>query len=316
MLQGKLIPSWKSFSLLSVRLRFNSPTELAFALKRIAGSDFSISQLEQGRIDGVLTANPMSVGAMVSIMCNRALFIHGERRSLPFAITTGIGITFQGIQARVRHLCGFMAGPDTTNCYLPAGVALETMLLPPDWVNQQLQGQERLQNALNTTSQVSLCEESFNTLAGLYKAGLSGGEVSATDLLIEWERAVVGGNETIDFDPYDRHALVRAVDFIAENLHDPLLTGQDVAKAALTHEGNLRKLFQRYGTSPMAFARHMKLAQLGRFARSEEGMQMTQQQLANRFGYGKAKHMAACFYQEFGQRLGDVQRGQGELVLQ
>ena len=136
------------------------------------------------------------------------------------------------------------------------------------------------------------------------------------DLLIEWEGAVTGGGELISFDPYDRHALVRAVDFIAGKLQDPLLTGQDVAKAALTHEGNLRKLFQRYGTSTMAFARHMKLAQLGRFARSEEGMLMTQQQLADRFQYGKAKHMAACFFQEFGQRLGDVQRGQKELVLQ
>ena len=299
-----------------VRLRFNSPTELAFGLQRIAGCNISVTQLEQGRIDGVLEANPMSVGAMLSISASRALYFHGDRHCLSFCMTEEQGITFQGVAAHTQHLCGFTSGPDTTNCYLPAGVAMVVMLIPPDWANQQLQGQDRLLNALHTTSQVSLDDRAHTTLMGLYKAGLSGGEVSAMDLLIEWEGAVTGGGELITFDPYDRHALVRAVDFIADNLCDPLLTGQDVAKAALTHEGNLRKLFQRYGTSTMAFARHMKLAQLGRFARSEEGRLMTQQQLADQFQYGKAKHMAACFFREFGQRLGDVQRGQGELVLQ
>ena len=188
-----------------------------------------------------------------------------------------------------------------------------TWLMPPDHVIGGMSGNDQVLDALHTTNLMEMPDAGASALLSLFEAALAGGPASADDVLIEFQSAVLGGGESLEFDPDDQTALVRAVDHIMDNLHTDMC-GQDLAREALTHEGNLRKHFRRYGTSPMAFKRYAELCHLGRFARTEEGRQMTQQQLADRFGYAKSKYMAEVYKKHTGLSLPDVQRGQIELL--
>lgn len=255
----------------------------------------------------------MDVGAVLRLQTNLALHVYGERRCLPFSINLGTPMNFQGTESIEGHLGGWNPSVECTNALVRPGSVFITWLMPPGHVIGAMAGNDQALDALHTTNMVEMPEAGASALQSLYQAALAGGDAKAEDVLIEFQSAVLGGGESLEFDPDDRPALVRAVNYVMNNLHTDM-DGRDLAREALTHEGNLRKHFKRYGTSPMAFKRYAELCHLGRFARTEEGRQMTQQQLADRFGYAKPKYMAEVYKKHTRLSLPDVQRGQIELL--
>ena len=297
-----------------MRASFNSPAELNLQLQK-AGFDLLVTQTESGALAGSLQLQTVNNGMVLQLSADRPLHFYGDRKASLLCVPTN-SISFHGRPAEACHVGGFNQNTMLTDCFIPAGGAITAMLMNPKQMEGSLQrhGNEHGLDALTHAWSLEMTEEQRSRLLQLMHQGLVDPSVDAEDALIEFE-AIASKGKAMEFDLEDRTALSRAVEVICNTLTDPMFTGQDLARLALTNERWLRKQFQRYGTSPMAFRRFMKLSMVQAFVRTEEAAAMTQKQLAEKFGYIKAKWFAKQYRDHFGENLFDTHRAQIDLPL-
>ena len=290
-----------------MKIGFSSPAELSELLLQ-AGFEVQVTQLERGQLVGSVE---MAQG-LLRLVGSKGVHIYGPRKGSPFTAVDGPAV-FHGIEADQFTIGGFNPSQSVTDFYLPAGSAVSLMMTDPIEVQQLVQSSKswRLQDMINSCCKLQTANAA--TFRSMIDAGLKGAQVSLDEVLILTEASMEEG-QPLEFDPDDPTALSRAVKVMAESLDEEDFDGQDLARLAHTSERWLRKQFKRYGTSPMAFRKSMRLAAVGEFARTEEGSRMSQTQLAKKFGWRKPKYLGEVYRNHFGENLFDVQRRQISLL--
>ena len=297
-----------------MRASFSSPAALNLQLQT-AGFDLLVTQTEAGHLSGSLQLERIDNGMVLQLSADRPLHFYGDRKASMFCVPSE-SISFHGRTADPCHIGGFNQHTMACDCFIPAGGAITALLMNPKQVEQTLRrhGNEHALNALSDAWSLQMDQEQRSRLLQLMHQGLNNGEADADDALLEFE-AIASKGSSLEFDIDDRSVLSRAVEALCSTLDDPMFTGQDLARLALTNERWLRKQFQRYGTSPMAFRRFMRLSLVQQFARTDEGRSMTQKQLAAKFGVIKPKWLSKQYRDHFGENLFDVHRAQIEMPL-
>ena len=297
-----------------MKARFNSPAALDAQLKK-AGFDLLVTQTESGKLTGSLQLERISNGIVLQLRTDRPLHFYGDKKASLLCVPSNT-MSFHGRSAESCHIGGFNQQTMTCDCFVPAGGAITALLMDPKLMEQKLRagGNEHAMHSLSDAWSLKMTHRQRSRLMHLMHQGLNGVDVDADDALVEFE-AIASQANALEFDIDDRPVLSRAVEVLCSTLNDPMFDGQDLARLALTNERWLRKQFKRYGTSPMAFRRHMRLSMVQRFVRSDEAAAMTQKQLAARFGFAKPKWLGQVYRQHFGENLFDVHRAQIEMPL-
>ena len=297
-----------------MKARFRSPAALDAQLKK-AGFDLLVTQTESGQLTGSLQLERISNGMVLQLRTDKPLHFYGDKKASMLTVPSN-SMSFHGRSAQSCDVGGFNQQTMICDCFVPAGGAITALLMDPALMEQKLRegGNEHALHSLSDAWSLRMTHRQRNRFMHLLHQGLDGSGTDADDALVEFD-AIASKGSALEFDLDDRSVLSRAVEVLCSTLSDPMFDGQDLARLALTNERWLRKQFRRYGTSPMAFRRHMRLSMVQSFVRTEEATAMTQKQLAEKFGFAKPKWLGQVYRQHFGENLFDIHRSQIEMPL-